>query len=149
MWDPEPLDLAAMGRLDFHHVDEKRYPCFRLAREALSAGGVMPAVLNAANEVAVDAFLNGEIAFTGIAGIVSDCLDNAPQGDVDTLGRCWISIFKPVNSRGRCALDTTGRTAKLTMAGDFAACRNQSGSETAPQCRTSALHNSSSAFCCF
>ena len=85
-WSPEPLDLAAMGRLDFHHVDENRYPCFRLAREALSAGGVMPAVLNAANEVAVDAFLNGEIAFTGIAGIVSDCLDNAPQGDVDTLG---------------------------------------------------------------
>ena len=84
-WNPEPLDLAAMGRLDFRNVDEMRYPCFRLAREALSAGGVMPAVLNAANEVAVDAFLNGEISFTGIAGVVSDCLENAPPGDVDTL----------------------------------------------------------------
>ena len=61
--DPEPLDLAAMGRLDFHHVDEQRYPCFRLARQALAAGGVMPAVLNAANEVAVDAFLNGRNRF--------------------------------------------------------------------------------------
>ena len=85
MWDPEPLDLAAMGRLDFRAVDEQRYPCFRLARQALAAGGVMPAVLNAANEVAVDAFLDGRIAFTGITGLVSDCLDSAPHGDVDTL----------------------------------------------------------------
>ena len=85
MWDPEPLDLAAMGRLDFRAVDEQRYPCFRLARQALAADGVMPAVLNAANEVAVDAFLDGRIAFTGITGLVSDCLDSAPHGDVDTL----------------------------------------------------------------
>ena len=85
MWNPEPLELAAMGRLDFRAVDEKRYPCFRLARQALAAGGVMPAVLNAANEVAVDAFLDGRIAFTGITGLVSDCLDSAPHGDVDTL----------------------------------------------------------------
>ena len=85
MWDPEPLDLAAMGQLDFRAVDEQRYPCFRLARQALAAGGVMPTVLNAANEVAVDAFLDGRIAFAGIAGLVSDCLENAPQGDVDTL----------------------------------------------------------------
>ena len=85
-WNPEPLDLAAMGRLDFLNVDEQRYPCFSLARQALSTGGVMPAVLNAANEVAVDAFLEGRIAFTGIAGLVSDCLAKAPQGDVDTLG---------------------------------------------------------------
>ena len=79
-WSPAPLDLAAMGRLDFHHVDENRYPCFRLAREALSAGGVMPAVLNAANEVAVGAFLNDKIAFTGIAGIVGLSRQRAAGG---------------------------------------------------------------------
>ena len=85
MWSPEPLDLAAMGQLDFRAVEEQRYPCFRLACQALAAGGVMPTVFNAANEVAVDAFLDGGIAFTGIAGLFSDCLENAPQGDADML----------------------------------------------------------------
>lgn len=84
-WDPEPLDLAAMGRLDFRDVDELRYPCFGLARQALVAGGVAPAVLNAANEVAVAAFLDGRIPFPGIARLVGQCLEKAPQGDVDTL----------------------------------------------------------------
>ena len=84
-WDPEPLDLVAMGQLDFRDVDELRYPCFGLARQALVAGGVSPAVLNAANEVAVAAFLDGRIPFTGIARLVGQCLEKAPQGDVDTL----------------------------------------------------------------
>lgn len=84
-WDPEPLDLAAMGRLDFAVVDDDRYPCFRLARQALSAAGVMPAVLNAANEIAVDAFLDGRIAFTDIANIVDQCLERTPDGDLETL----------------------------------------------------------------
>ena len=84
-WDPEPLDLAAMGRLDFRDVDEQRYPCFGLARQALVAGGVSPTVLNAANEVAVAAFLDGRIRFPGIARLVGQCLEKAPRGDVDTL----------------------------------------------------------------
>ncbi len=84
-WYPEPLDLAAMGRLDFSAVDDRRYPCFRLARQALRAGGVMPTVLNAANEIAVAAFLDGRIGFSDIAAIVDEVLAKAPDGDLETL----------------------------------------------------------------
>ncbi len=62
------LDLAEVGSLDFEPPDEDTFPCLRLAREAGAAGGTAPCVLNAANEVAVDAFLGGRLPFTGIAG---------------------------------------------------------------------------------
>jgi len=84
-WNPEPLDLAAMGRLDFAVVDEDRYPCFRLARQALAAAGVMPTVLNAGNEIAVGAFLDGRIGFTDIADIVEQVLERAPDGGLESL----------------------------------------------------------------
>jgi 1-deoxy-D-xylulose-5-phosphate reductoisomerase len=71
----ERLDLAAIGRLDFEAPDMVRFPCLRLAREALAAGGARPAILNAANEVAVAAFLAGRAAFLEIAAIVADTLD--------------------------------------------------------------------------
>ncbi len=70
----EPLDLAAIGELSFFAPDEERFPATRLAREAALAGGAMPAVLNAANEVAVAAFLCGQIAFTRISSLVEDIL---------------------------------------------------------------------------
>src|SRR5690606_20487702 len=57
------LDLFSIARLDFQAPDEDTFPCLRLAREAFSSGGTMPAVLNAANEVAVDAFLREQIRF--------------------------------------------------------------------------------------
>lgn len=69
------LDLAAIGRLDFEAPDDIRFPALRLAREALAAGGARPAILNAANEVAVAAFLAGAVNFLEIAAIVSDTLD--------------------------------------------------------------------------
>lgn len=65
-----PLDLAALGELSFRAPDEVRFPATRLAREAAEAGGAMPAVLNAANEVAVAAFLAGKLPFTRIAAQV-------------------------------------------------------------------------------
>lgn len=78
-----PLDLARVGRLDFQAPDPVRFPALRLAREALVAGGARPAVLNAANEVAVAAFLGGRIGFLEIAAIVADTLASfdpeAPQ----------------------------------------------------------------------
>ena len=70
-----PLDLAAIGELSFFGPDEERFPATRLAREAAAAGGAAPAVLNAANEVAVAAFLRGQIAFTDISSIVAQTLD--------------------------------------------------------------------------
>jgi 1-deoxy-D-xylulose-5-phosphate reductoisomerase len=69
-----PLDLAALGTLTFHAPDEALFPATRLAREAAQAGGAAPAVLNAANEAAVAAFLAGKIAFTQIALIVEQTL---------------------------------------------------------------------------
>ncbi|WP_454797829.1 1-deoxy-D-xylulose-5-phosphate reductoisomerase [Novosphingobium lindaniclasticum] len=69
-----PLDLAEIGELTFRRPDEVRFPATRLAREAAEAGGGIPAVLNAANEVAVAAFLGGRIPFTRIAAQVEDVL---------------------------------------------------------------------------
>lgn len=66
------LDLAAIGAFSFEAPDEERFPCFRLARQALAAGGGMPAVLNGANEVAVEAFLAGRIGFGDIYRVVDE-----------------------------------------------------------------------------
>ena len=70
------LDLVALSRLDFYEVDPRRYPAIVLARQALDAGGAMPAVLNAGNEVAVAAFLEGKISFTDIVPIVSATMES-------------------------------------------------------------------------
>jgi 1-deoxy-D-xylulose-5-phosphate reductoisomerase len=84
-----PLDLAALGTLTFEAPDEARFPATRLAREAAQAGGAAPAVLNAANEAAVAAFLAGKIAFTRIAVTVertlSRTLPAAPASLEDVL----------------------------------------------------------------
>jgi 1-deoxy-D-xylulose-5-phosphate reductoisomerase len=69
-----PLDLAAIGELTFRAPDELRFPATRLARQAAEAGGAAPAVLNAANEIAVAAFLAGQVGFTRIAAMVEDVL---------------------------------------------------------------------------
>ena len=83
-----PLDLVAVGRLDFEAPDPVRFPALRLAREALDAGGARPAILNAANEVAVEAFLHRRIGFLEIAAIVEDilsCYDPAAPDSVDAV----------------------------------------------------------------
>lgn len=70
------LDLLRVGRLDFQAPDDRRFPCLRLARTAAEVGGTASAMLNAANEVAVDAFLNRRIRFTEIASIIDDVLNH-------------------------------------------------------------------------
>ena len=80
------LDLAKIGRLEFADPDIVRFPALRLARDALRAGGGAPTILNAANEVAVEAFLNRRIGFLAIAGIVEAVLDRMgapPAGSLD------------------------------------------------------------------
>ena len=76
-----PLDLAAIGELSFFAPDEKRFPATRLAREAAEAGGAAPAVLNAANEIAVEAFLKRKIAFSRIAVLVERVLADGNRPD--------------------------------------------------------------------
>jgi 1-deoxy-D-xylulose-5-phosphate reductoisomerase len=75
-WDAPlpPLDVIRMGRLDFEAPDLDRFPCLRLACEALRHGGAAPVALNAANEVAVDAFLARRLPFTGIARVIESAL---------------------------------------------------------------------------
>ena len=71
------LRLAELGRLNFQPVDLRRFPCLTLARDALRAGGIFPNVLNAANEVAVGAFLDERVAFTRIPGLIGQTLEAA------------------------------------------------------------------------
>ncbi len=81
------LDLAAVASLSFEKPDPARFPCLALAYSALRAGGAAPAVLNAANEIAVDAFLAGRLAFTGIAGVIADTLAALTAGPADELAQ--------------------------------------------------------------
>ncbi len=85
----EPLNLASIGQLTFMVPDEVRFPATRLAREAAQAGGGAPAVLNAANEVAVAAFLGGKIAFTRIAAHVEEVL----SGFCPSAPECLDDVF--------------------------------------------------------
>lgn len=79
------LDIISTAQLDFEAPDLERFPCLSLAMEAAHRGGGAPAVLNAANEVAVDAFLNNKISFTQIADIVSEVLNQMDIPEPDSL----------------------------------------------------------------
>lgn len=81
----ERLDLSAVGRLDFEEPDPDRFPALRLAREALVAGGAAPTVLNAANEEAVERFLDGRLGFLDIARIVEGVLEAFSGTEVGSL----------------------------------------------------------------
>ncbi|MCL2806988.1 MAG: 1-deoxy-D-xylulose-5-phosphate reductoisomerase [Coriobacteriia bacterium] len=84
-FSPASLDLCELGSLDFHAPDSETFGCLRLAREAGEAGGTLPCVLNAANEVAVDAFLDGRIGFLDIERIVESCLTSHSRQDASSL----------------------------------------------------------------
>ncbi|MCB1884452.1 MAG: 1-deoxy-D-xylulose-5-phosphate reductoisomerase [Geminicoccaceae bacterium] len=96
--DHPKLDLAAIARLDFAPPDTGRFPALALARAALRQGGAAPTMLNAANEVAVDAFLAGEIGFLDIAAVVGRVLDGEPPCRIDTL-----DAVLEVDARARAA----------------------------------------------
>ncbi|MEO8144594.1 MAG: 1-deoxy-D-xylulose-5-phosphate reductoisomerase, partial [Betaproteobacteria bacterium] len=80
-----PLDLAAIGRLSFERPDAQRFPCLGLAYAALREGGSAPAVLNAANEVAVAAFLEGRLRYTAIPQVIEQALARAAATQADDL----------------------------------------------------------------
>jgi 1-deoxy-D-xylulose-5-phosphate reductoisomerase len=85
-----PLDLAAIGALTFEPVDEDAFPCLRLARDAARAGGTAPCVMNAANEVAVHAFLTGGLDFLGIPAVIEETLDRLPAAPL----RAFESLYE-------------------------------------------------------
>ncbi|EZP27252.1 1-deoxy-D-xylulose-5-phosphate reductoisomerase [Pseudomonas sp. RIT288] len=89
-----PLDLFAVARLDFEAPDEQRFPCLRLARQAAEAGNSAPAMLNAANEVAVAAFLDGRVGYLEIASIIEDVLNLEPVVALEDLDAVFTADAK-------------------------------------------------------
>ncbi|MGH2853844.1 MAG: 1-deoxy-D-xylulose-5-phosphate reductoisomerase [Solirubrobacteraceae bacterium] len=85
-----PLDLVEVGELTFEAVDLDAFPCLRLAREAALAGGTAPCVLNAANEIAVHAFLSERLAFTDIPAVIEATLERLPGAPV----RAFESLYE-------------------------------------------------------
>jgi len=81
----DAIDLTRIGQLDFREPDRVRFPCLQLAFDVLHAGGSAPAVLNAANEVAVQAFLDKQISFSRISALIAETLSRVPAVSVDTL----------------------------------------------------------------
>jgi 1-deoxy-D-xylulose-5-phosphate reductoisomerase len=82
------IDLTAIGKLVFEQPDLVRFPCLKLAYDALQAGGSAPAIMNAANEIAVQAFLDGRIGFRVIDQLISRVMDKLPSGafsDIDSV----------------------------------------------------------------
>ena len=81
----QPLDLTKIGRLDFEPLDIKRFPCVEIAYQAMRTGGTAPAIMNAANEVAVAAFLSERISFTSIPSVIQDTLERLKSNAVSCL----------------------------------------------------------------
>ncbi len=80
-----PLDIFAVRQMDFEQANLERFPCLRLAYQAIRAGGIMPTILNAANEIAVEAFLNEQVRFTDIAVIIEKTMAGFSAEKADTL----------------------------------------------------------------
>ena len=102
----EPLDVLQRGRLDFEPPDPEAFPCLKLAMQAAEAGGGAPVILNAANEVAVAAFLEGRVAFTGIADLVARALDGVASTRADSL-----EAVLALDNRARAAVEAELKTA--------------------------------------
>lgn len=106
------LDLAVLGRLDFEAPDTERFPALALARAALAQGGAAPTVLNAANEIAVEAFLAGRLDFMGIAGLVEETLTAAAARGVSA---------EPDSVDAALGVDHVSRELALTLLPEIAA----------------------------
>jgi 1-deoxy-D-xylulose-5-phosphate reductoisomerase len=115
---PAPaLDLVRVGTLTFEAPDETRFPCLALARQAGVAGGAAPVVVNAANEVAVAAFLDERCGFMDIPRLITDALDAHASARVDDLESC-LALDDRVRQSVRAAVagDPVG-TARLSLRG--------------------------------
>jgi 1-deoxy-D-xylulose-5-phosphate reductoisomerase len=105
------LDLGALGQLTFEQPDEARFPCIGLAYGALRAGGSAPAVLNAANEVAVEAFLAGRLRFTGIAPVIEETLGRVAGGAAASLERVMEADARARRTAAQCVARLMGQAA--------------------------------------
>ena len=106
------LDWAKLKRLDFGKVSARRYPCLRLAREALKKGGAWPCALNAADEVAVAAFLERQIPFLGIAQVVEGVLERTPRVKIENVN----DVLAADSEARRIAKEEVSRLAGKALA---------------------------------
>jgi 1-deoxy-D-xylulose-5-phosphate reductoisomerase len=107
------LDLVEIGQLSFERPDEQRFPALGLARQAMQRGGMAPAVLNAANEVAVEAFLAGRLGFLQIAQLVAQTLDMADGKGL---------LGEATDLSGVLATDASARRLALNLLGNTGTC---------------------------
>jgi 1-deoxy-D-xylulose-5-phosphate reductoisomerase len=107
----DPLDIVAVGHLDFERPDPDRFPCLRLAYEALAAGGTATAVLNAANEVAVAAFLDSRLPFTAIPDVIEHTLSQVAAGPALDLDR----VLAADQAARQAARDRVGRLGGVPL----------------------------------
>lgn len=109
------LDLPAVGRLDFYPPDTAKFPCLGLAYRALEAGGTVPAVLNAANEIVVAAFLDGRLGFCDIAAILADVLDAHAPAAAESLEDVLAADHWARAAARRCVERTPGRMVRADV----------------------------------
>jgi 1-deoxy-D-xylulose-5-phosphate reductoisomerase len=107
----QPLDLPAIGMLQFEHPDLHRFPCLSLAGQAWRTGGTAPAILNAANEVAVQAFLERRLAFISIPHVIEHALDHCVVHEADTLQTILEDDAMARDQAMRCITTGIGMTA--------------------------------------
>jgi 1-deoxy-D-xylulose-5-phosphate reductoisomerase len=105
------LDLGAVGQLSFEQPDAGRFPCLGLAYGALRAGGTGPAVLNAANEIAVEAFLAGRLRFTGIAPVIEETLGRVAAGSAASLEHVMDADARARRAAAGCVARLMGQAA--------------------------------------
>jgi 1-deoxy-D-xylulose-5-phosphate reductoisomerase len=104
-----PIEVARLGTLEFSPPDYTRFPCLRLAYAALEHGGAWPVVLNAANEVAVEAFLNGHLRFTDIPIVIETALETA---DASAAAPQVLADVRALDAWGRARAGETLRTLR-------------------------------------
>jgi 1-deoxy-D-xylulose-5-phosphate reductoisomerase len=109
-----PLDLVRVGTLSFEAPDSRRFPCLRLAYAALDRGGSAPATLNAANEVAVEAFLQGRLGFTQIARICGEVMERHAPARVETVDAV-IAVDAEARALARQCLASVGRISGSSL----------------------------------
>ena len=108
----ESLDLLAVQHLDFQEPDVVRFPCLELAREAMRSGGTAPAILNAANEIAVQSFLDGILPFSGIPDLIEEVLNTCPVNQADSLDTILEDDRKARSTAGRYMTKSPSRAVR-------------------------------------
>jgi 1-deoxy-D-xylulose-5-phosphate reductoisomerase len=111
----EPLDFTTLGSLEFERIDALRFPCVALAREAIRQGGTAPAALNAANEIAVEAFLAGRLAFTGIAEVIESVLGEVDVEPLSTLEQVYAADIEARGLASRFISRLAHRSSSLAL----------------------------------